>query len=79
MYDVINTQTSQNTEGLNTPTNQKNKMCDVVSSEPKMNCDMNTAPSIDNYENAETNPNQINYEEMEGYEEPVMIYLTCTA
>ena len=63
MYDRVNLST--NISNI-TPSNEPTEMCDTI-----------TSPSSQSYENPEIKPNQINYEEVEGYEEPVMVYLTC--
>ena len=66
--DMVTSAANQNTEmydRVNLSTNIKNT---TPSNEPTSN---------QSYENPEIKPNQISYEEMEGYEEPVMVYLTC--
>ena len=93
MYDVVNTQTNQNTEMydvVNTPPNPNTERSDVLNTPRKAcgmvtfqdrqtneNCDKISLTSNGDYENAETQTHQINYEEIEGYEDPVMVYLTC--
>ena len=75
--DMVTSAANQNTEmydRVNLSTNIKNT---TPSNEPTGMCDTIYSPSNQSYENPEIKPNQISYEEVEGYEEPVMVYLTC--
>ena len=75
--DMVTSAPNENTEmydRVNLSTNIKDT---TPSNEPTVMCDAITSPSSQSYQNPEIKPNQINYEEVEGYEEPVMVYLTC--